>query len=137
MEIKSYQMPSFPKGEPAFMPLLKEHRPFVPKWDNVCPDDCLDVRGGMRLKVVFKDDEKLLETAYADMKRFLSEAGIDGDAVTCRIVKSRKAMGTEAYRVTVDDNVAVQYTPAVFNMSFNKKMATYHTLALVSIDGKE
>ncbi|MBR6073843.1 MAG: hypothetical protein IKP87_00940, partial [Victivallales bacterium] len=90
------------------MPLLKEHRPFVPKWGNVCPDDCLDVRGGMRLKVVFKDDEKLLETAYADMKRFLSEAGIDGDAVTCKIVKSRKAMETEAYRVTIDDNVTIE-----------------------------
>ena len=108
MEIKSYQMPSFPKGEPAFMPLLKEHRPFVPKWGNVCPDDCLDVRGGMRLKVVFKDGEKLLETAYADMKRFLSEAGIDGDAVTCKIVKSRKAMETEAYRVSIDDNVTIE-----------------------------
>ena len=110
MEIKSYQMPSFPKGEPAFMPLLKEHRPFVPKWGNVCPDDCLDVRGGMRLKVVFKDDEKLLETAYADIKRFLSEAGIDGDDVTCRIIKSRKAMETEAYRVTIDDNVTIEAT---------------------------
>ena len=39
--------------------------------------------------------------------------------------------------VTVEDNVTVQYTPAVFNKSFNKQMATYHTLALVSIDGKE
>ena len=48
-----------------------------------------------------------------------------------------KATPPTMVSVTVDDNVAVQYTPAVFNMSFNKKMATYHTLALVSIDGKE
>jgi hypothetical protein len=39
--------------------------------------------------------------------------------------------------VTVDDNVTVQYTPAAFPRSFNEKMATYHTLALVSIAGKE
>lgn len=36
--------------------------------------------------------------------------------------------------VTVDDNVTVQYTPAVFNMNFNEKMSTYHTLALVSVN---
>ena len=36
--------------------------------------------------------------------------------------------------VTVDDNVTVQYTPAVFNMNFNEKMGTYHTLALVSVN---
>ena len=48
-----------------------------------------------------------------------------------------KATPPTMVSVTVEDNVTVQYTPAVFNMSFNKQMATYHTLALVSIAGKE
>ena len=48
-----------------------------------------------------------------------------------------KATPPTMVSVTVEDNVTVQYSPAVFNMGFNKKMATYHTLALVSIDGKE
>jgi len=39
--------------------------------------------------------------------------------------------------VVVGDNVSVLYTPAVFNMEFNQKMKTYHTLALVSVGGKE
>ncbi len=107
MEIKSYQMPSFPKGEPAFIPLLKEHRPFTPKWDNVCPDGCLDMTKGIGLKCDFPDDEKLLETAYADMRRFLSEAGINGKSITCKIVKSKKAMETEAYRVEINKGVVI------------------------------
>ena len=107
MEIKSYQMPSFPKGEPAFIPLLKEHRPFTPKWDNVCPDGCLDMTKGIGLKCDFPDDEKLLETAYADMRRFLSEAGINGKSITCKIVKSKKAMETEAYRVEINKGIVI------------------------------
>ena len=37
---------------------------------------------------------------------------------------------------SVEDNVTVQYTPAAFVMDFNKKMPTYHTLALVSVNGE-
>ena len=36
---------------------------------------------------------------------------------------------------TVGDNVTVQFTPAVFQMGFNEKMATFHTLGLVSVNG--
>ena len=76
------KMPSFPKGEPAFIPLLKEHRPFTPNWaEKKCPEDCLDTTKGIFLKCSFPDDEKLLETAYADLQRFLSEAGINGNDV--------------------------------------------------------
>ena len=39
--------------------------------------------------------------------------------------------------VIVEDNVSVLYTPAVFNMEFNQSMKTYHTLALVSVGGKD
>ena len=35
----------------------------------------------------------------------------------------------------VEDNVTVQFTPAVFQMGFNEKMATFHTLGLVSVNG--
>ena len=37
--------------------------------------------------------------------------------------------------VNVSKDVTVNYTPAVFNMSFNEKMSVYHTLGLVSVDG--
>ena len=37
---------------------------------------------------------------------------------------------------SVEDNVTVAYTPAVFVMDFNKKMPVYHTLALVSVNGE-
>ena len=37
----------------------------------------------------------------------------------------------------VDENVLVQYTPAVFNMSFNQKMSVYHTVAIVSVNGED
>ena len=26
------EMPLFPKGEPAFVDLLKQHEPFIPRW---------------------------------------------------------------------------------------------------------
>ena len=101
-------MPSFPKGEPAFIPLLKEHRPFVPKWpEGACPDDCLDASKGICLKCNSPDDEKLLETAYADLQRFLSEAGIDGKSIACKIVKAKKSMETEAYRVEINDGIII------------------------------
>ena len=35
----------------------------------------------------------------------------------------------------VADNVTVQFTPAVFQMGFNEKMATFHTLGMVSVNG--
>ena len=102
------KMPSFPKGEPAFIPLLKEHRPFKPNWsEKTCPEGFLDATKGICLKCSFPDDEKLLETAYADLQRFLAEAGIDGKGVTCKIVKTKKAMDVEAYRVEINDGIVI------------------------------
>ena len=102
------KMPSFPKGEPAFIPLLKVHKPFTQKWSGTCPEDCLDVQGGMRLETSFPDGEHLLETAYADMKRFLFEARLDGNAVICRIIKADEIMESESYRVEIDDIVTIK-----------------------------
>lgn len=110
------KMPSFPKGEPAFIPLLKEHRPFKPNWsEKTCPEGFLDATKGICLKCSFPDDEKLLETAYADLQRFLSEAGIDGKGVTCKIVKTKKAMDVEAYRVEINDGIVItaSYTEGI------------------------
>lgn len=78
------------------------------------------------------------------MKKFLSiiAAGtLALLALSC--VKEEKAVfdATQATapvlrEVVVGDNVSVLFTPAVFNMDFNKEMKTYHTLALVSVGGK-
>lgn len=79
------------------------------------------------------------------MKKFLSiiAAGtLALLALSC--VKEEKAVfdATQATapvlkEVTVGDNVAVLYTPAVFNMEFNQEMKTFHTLALVSVGGQD
>lgn len=51
------------------------------------------------------------------------------------VVDTSTATPPALVSATVDDNVTVQFTPAVFKMDFNKKMGTYHTLALVSVKG--
>ena len=62
MQIYLDEMPPFPQEEPAFMPLLKTHVPFVPQWAaRKCPKSCLDTKNGIGLKCDFPDDEKLLD----------------------------------------------------------------------------
>lgn len=51
------------------------------------------------------------------------------------VVDTTTATPPALVSATVEDNVTVQFTPAVFKMDFNKKMGTYHTLALVSVKG--
>ena len=51
------------------------------------------------------------------------------------VVDTSTATPPALVSATVDDNVTVQFTPAVFKMDFNQKMGTYHTLALVSVKG--
>ena len=55
------------------------------------------------------------------------------------VFDATKATPPVLREVLMDDNnnIVVQYTPAVFKMDFNQQMKTYHTLALLSIDGKE
>ncbi len=108
MQIYLDEMPPFPQEEPAFMPLLKTHVPFVPQWAaRKCPKSCLDTKIGIGLKCDFPDDEKLLETAYADFSRFLEEAGLVGGGVECRISKSAADMPKESYRVEINDGVVI------------------------------
>lgn len=38
---------------------------------------------------------------------------------------------------TANGDISADFTPAEFNLSFNSKMPTYHTLAIVMLDGKE
>ena len=52
------------------------------------------------------------------------------------IVDISKATAPVLESFTADDDIVVAYTPAVFTMGFNEKMATYHTLAMVSVNGK-
>lgn len=53
------------------------------------------------------------------------------------VFDATKATAPVLKEVTVGDNVAVLYTPAVFNMEFNQEMKTFHTLALVSVGGQD
>lgn len=52
------------------------------------------------------------------------------------VVDISKATAPVLQSFTAEDDIVVTYTPAVFTMGFNEKMATYHTLAMVSVDGK-
>lgn len=52
------------------------------------------------------------------------------------IVDISKATAPVLQSFTADGDIVVAYTPAVFTMDFNEKMATYHTLAMVSVNGK-
>ena len=94
-------MPGYPQGEPAFVELLKQHTPFVPHWDDTpCAPDELNAKKGLFLKTAFPDPEKLLETAYADFSRFLSEAELAGNAVAVE-VKQTAGLAWEEYTLTV------------------------------------
>ena len=103
-------MPGYPQGEPRFIELLKQHTPFVPHWDESAkpgPDE-LDLKRGAVLRTDFPDPEKLLETAYADFGRFLTEAGLAGGTVPVR-VKLRPGLAHEEYHLTVEkDSVTLE-----------------------------
>ena len=53
------------------------------------------------------------------------------------VVDTSKATPPVLLSAVVADNVTVQFTPAVFQMGFNEKMATFHTLGMVSVNGKD
>ena len=100
-------MPSYPQGEPAFVEMLKRHTPFVPHWENAgCGGDELNMKQGVILNPLFPDPENLLETAYVDFNRFLSEAGLTGKAVPVEI-RETAGFAPEEYRLTVGNDSAV------------------------------
>ncbi|MBP5639776.1 MAG: hypothetical protein J6X55_09880 [Victivallales bacterium] len=98
-------MPTFPKGEPAFIPLLKSHQPFIPNWDTerVCASNELDATRGIQVQMDFPDNEKLLDTAVFDLNRFLDEAGLKGTAISC-VIRQTSGLAFETYIVTVTSN---------------------------------
>ena len=94
-------MPSYPQGEPAFVGMLKKHTPFTAHWeDRPCAEKELNARSGLFLKSDFPDPEKLLETVYGDLNRFLAEAQLSGNAVPVE-VKEIAGLAWEEYRLTV------------------------------------
>ena len=101
-------MPTFPKGEPAFIPLLKSHQPFIPNWDTSrsCGADELDATRGISVEPQFPDAETLLDTAVADIRRFLTEAKLAGTAITCSI-RHIDGLVFEEYRLTVSAGAIV------------------------------
>lgn len=52
------------------------------------------------------------------------------------VFKASETTAPVLTNISVGTDIAVGYTPAVFNMSFNQKMETYHTLALVELNGE-
>ena len=100
-------VPGYPQGEPGFVEMLKRHTEFVPHWeDRACREDELNLKAGVRLEAGFPDPEKLLETAYFDFDRFLSEAGLKGDAVTVK-VQEKAGFAPEEYRLSVKKDAVV------------------------------
>ena len=67
--------PQFPAGEPGFSPLLRSHQAFIPHWDENAPEvpECIALKKGVNCPA---RTGFVPETAYADFKRFLNEAGI-------------------------------------------------------------
>ena len=95
------EMPGYPQGEPGFVEMLKRHDTFVPHWeDRPCRGDELDLKAGTRLDAQFPDPEKLLGTAYFDFNRFLSEAGLNGNAIAVK-VRETAGFSREEYRLSV------------------------------------
>ncbi len=97
-------MPDFPKGTPAFVEMLKKHEPFIQHWDlsrPSAPDELSLLPGGISLEPAFPDPEKLLDTAYADFRRFLAEAELSGGKIPVK-VKETAGFPEEAYRLTIE-----------------------------------
>ena len=104
------EMPKYPQGEPAFVSLLKKHVPFTAHWDEKAQPkaDELNLKPGVFLKCSFPDPEKLLETAYADFNRFLSEAALAGNAIPVTVRESA-GFSWEEYRLTVQaDSIVLE-----------------------------
>ena len=98
-------MPEYPQGEPRFVELLKQHTSFIPHWEENEPHkNELDLRLGATLQINFPDPEKLLETAYADFNRFLSEAELNGNTIPIH-VRHLSGMEWEEYRLTIDAKI--------------------------------
>ena len=75
--------------------------------------------------------KKILSIAFAGLLAILAiSCGKEEKAV----FRASDAIAPVLGNVTVADTIKVAYTPAVFKMSFNDSMATYHTLGLVKID---
>lgn len=103
------QMPPFPKGEPAFVELLKKHEKFIPHWDLSlgCQQDELDVSRGIKVVFHFPDQEKLLDSALHDLSCFLSDAGIPFGDIPVTI-SATTGLERESYRLTVQDEILLE-----------------------------
>ena len=78
MDIRNYNslapVPPFPTGEPGFMNDLKAYDPRQVHWDinGEIPSDSLPLSGSWQIQKDFADPEKLLDTAYAALDRFVA-----------------------------------------------------------------
>ena len=103
------EMPLFPKGEPGFVQLLREHEVFHPNWADTgqtFDSEDLDVRQGIKIFFAFPDPEHLLDTARADFSRFMAEAGITGEKIPFEVVFS-PGMKYESFCLTVSDKITL------------------------------
>lgn len=96
-------MPPFVHGELPFLNDLKFHKPFVPHWkkDRRPATDELDLTAGVCLADSFPDPEKLLETAFADFRLFVDEAGLAGKRIAITVRVSGETLKKEAYRLEI------------------------------------
>ena len=78
--------------------------------------------------------KKILSIISAVMLALVAFSCVKEERMVIDTSKATAPVMLEAF--ADEDGLSVQYTPAVFNRDFNEKMATYHTLAIVAVNGK-
>ena len=96
-----------PPGEESwtFVEDLKKPLPFVLFWKDGGPPrpGQVDLRAGLTLQRAFPDDKGVLDTAYADLKNFLTFAKLDG--------KGGLRLTAEKAATDVDEAYSIEITP--------------------------
>lgn len=99
--------PELPAGKEKVAEALTKHLPFIPRWDEKktpAGNAFLALLDGVTPALTFPDPEGLLETALADFKRFLKEAGIpDNRGAELKIEKNGGFSG-EDFALSVTGN---------------------------------
>ena len=96
-------VPPFPTGEPGFMNDLKAYDPRQVHWDinGTIPSDSLPLSGSWQIQKDFADPEKLLDTAYAALDRFIA-AHIPSDKKVVSVTTCcNESFDVEEYKIEV------------------------------------
>ncbi len=121
-------VPPFPTGEPGFMNDLKAYDPRQVHWDinGTIPSDSLPLSGSWQIQKDFADPEKLLDTAYAALDRFIA-AHIPSDKKVVSVKTCcNKSFDVEEYKIEVSASGIVLTSGDTEGM----RRALYHLIDL-------